>query len=81
MPRPANWSADINARRLEDLRFMAMHGETTPGAAARLGITEKALWKWCDRNGHTALWFTLADNAAAPGHGARAGRFALGRVS
>lgn len=81
MPRPQNWSADINARRLEDLQFMAATGETATGAATRLGISLDALEKWCDRHGHRTLLNQLIANDHIPGHGARTGRFALGRVS
>ena len=42
--------ARVVAERHEDLDWMARTGETTWGAAERLGITHKALLKWCDRH-------------------------------
>jgi hypothetical protein len=41
--------------RLEDLHFMAEHGESLIGAAHRLGISERALEMWLKRQGAEAL--------------------------
>lgn len=46
--------------RDEDLALMADAGETLDGAARRLGLAPKQLWKWCRRNGHDDLYERLA---------------------
>lgn len=51
--------ADPMFMRLEDLRWMAEHGECAEGAAARLEVTPAALAKWCTVHGQTDLWHTL----------------------
>lgn len=46
--------------RIEDLRWMAAHGESAQGAAARLGITKaEALRRWCVRHDIEDVWRTL----------------------
>lgn len=52
--------------RLEDLRWMQASGENAAGAAARLGISEKALEKWCRRHGHHQLINTLTARNPRP---------------
>lgn len=63
----------LMAQRLEDLRFMAAHGETHVGAAERLGLKIDALQAWCSDNDRT-VWARLVANSHAPGSGARRGR-------
>ena len=52
-----------NRARIEDLAWMAAHGETVDGAADRLGINRKSLEKWCHRN-TPELWRQLVANEA-----------------
>lgn len=64
-PQPAGWSAHTNAARAEDLDWMARTGETTTGAARRLGLRLEALEKWCDRHQRRDLWNRLQANQNA----------------
>lgn len=50
--------------RLEDLMFLVDTGETTEGAARRLGCTIDTLQRWCYRHAPD-LWRTLAARDAA----------------
>jgi transposase-like protein len=59
-------TTDGNAARLEDLHWMQATGENATGAARRLGITEKALEKWCRRHGHHQLINTLTARNPRP---------------
>lgn len=72
-PQPIDWSAEANAARLADLRFMVDTNETLDGACTRLGLTPDALWQWCKRNGHTDLYQRL--------QGERLGHVRAGRVA
>jgi hypothetical protein len=53
--------------RVEDLTFMADHGETTTGAAQRLGLSSDALERWCHRHQLAGLLARLVANAHQPG--------------
>lgn len=50
------------AQRLEDVAFMAAHGESLSGAARRLGIGASALEAWLRRNGAPHLTDALRVN-------------------
>lgn len=80
MRRTIDWSTEINADRLDNLRFLAATGESLEGAAQRLGITVASLDTWCRRHGHTDLYQQLAARGEY-GHGARVGRVELGRLA
>lgn len=49
--------------RIEDLEFMAAHGETPEGAAARLGMRAASLETWLLRSHRPALVRALVANA------------------
>ena len=49
--------------RIEDLEFMAQHGETMEGAAARLGMRAASLETWLLRSRRPALVRALVGNA------------------
>ena len=49
--------------RIEDLEFMAVHGETLEGAAARLGMRAASLETWLLRSRRPALVRALVGNA------------------
>lgn len=51
-----------NDARAEDLEWMAATGESTAGAAKRLGITSVALERWCCRVGRYDLWTKLREH-------------------
>jgi hypothetical protein len=55
------------AARLEDLTFMADHGETHIGAAERIGMTVDALDRWCHRH-DAKVWNRLVANQHKPGY-------------
>lgn len=59
--RNAAYIAQQAAERREDLAWMAATGETTEGAAARLGITADALERWCLKHAHQT-WRALRAN-------------------
>jgi hypothetical protein len=48
--------------RVEDLTFMAAHGETAEGAAERLGISTEGLRKWLDAAERLDLFEALRTN-------------------
>ena len=52
---------DAHDARLEDLAWMAAHGETHHGAAKRLGISTNALQAWCRKHA-PKLWAALVRN-------------------
>jgi hypothetical protein len=58
----------MNAKttRLEDLEWMQATGENAIGAAARLGITQKSLERWCRNHGHHQLINTLTARNPLP---------------
>lgn len=66
MARQPGWSNHLNTNRAEDLEWMASTGETTEGAARRLGISIDALEKWCDRQQRRDLLQRLAANTSRP---------------
>lgn len=49
--------------RIEDLEFMAVHGETLEGAAGRLGMRAASLETWLLRSHRPALVRALCANA------------------
>ena len=49
--------------RIEDLEFMAVHGETLEGAAARLGMRAVSLETWLTRAHRAHLLRALSANA------------------
>lgn len=49
--------------RIEDLEFMAVHGETLEGAAGRLGMRAASLETWLLRSRRPALVRALVGNA------------------
>lgn len=55
------------AERLEDLTFMADHGETHTGAATRLNIDLETLDRWCHRH-NPDIWHRLVANSHRTGH-------------
>lgn len=48
--------------RIEDLEFMAQHGETLEGAAARLGMRAASLETWLTRAHRPGLLLALVGN-------------------
>lgn len=50
----AQWYAQRNAARAEDVLWMVETGENLTGAAKRLGIKPTALDQWCRRHGLVA---------------------------
>jgi hypothetical protein len=46
--------------RLDNLRDLIAGGATMGEVLDRLGMTRRALWKWCDRNGHMVEWVRLS---------------------
>jgi hypothetical protein len=59
--------------RLDDLAWMAVHGENTYGAAERLGTSREYLDKWARRNA-PAIWAELIDHDPLPVTGHRPSR-------
>lgn len=55
------WNAASIAARREDLAWMAQHGESTEGAAERLGISRNGLYMWCFNNA-PEVWHQLVIN-------------------
>lgn len=53
-----------NQARAEDLTWLAEAGESTEGAAYRLGILRDSLEKWCQRN-NPDIWQQLLANEIA----------------
>lgn len=51
--------------RAEDLDWMVRTGETTEGAAGRIGISWDGLQRWCQREARTDLWRGLRTNELA----------------
>lgn len=62
-----------NDARREDLAWLADTGETTHGAAARIGVNRDALYAWCHEHA-PEVWDQLLNNEHTPGHGARQAR-------
>ena len=60
------------AERAEDLAWMARTGETTEGAATRIGLSVESLERWCDKNARET-WHQLRTNDRTQGH-VRAGK-------
>lgn len=61
MSNNATYIAQRAAERREDLDWMARTGETTEGAAHRLGISTEALERWCLKHAHDT-WRRLRAN-------------------
>lgn len=76
-PSPGKVEAKRLAR-LEDLAWLARTGETTIGAAERIGLEPNSLERWCDKNARH-IWHQLRANDQAQGHGARAGKLTVAR--
>lgn len=69
---------EINAR-LEDLAYMANMGETSEGAAKRLGLTYQSLERWAAKYARTQ-WHQLRFNDQAGfGSGMRQGKLTVAR--
>lgn len=52
----------VRREQMQDLEWMASTGETTEGAAHRMGVTTEALWKRTDKAGRSDLWERLRTN-------------------
>ncbi len=56
----------LTAARLEDLQWLVDTGESFSGAAARIGIDERALERWCYKHNARHLYLQLRAREPLP---------------
>lgn len=61
--RRAGYDRNGHHLQVEDVEWLAVTGETLPGAARRLGVNENSIYRWADRQHQMDLYDRLVRNA------------------